>query len=70
MDLVTYDFPALSIVQVLTILGFIHASAGILAAIVAVRKGASWSRWLPMGILLGTPALVMAVRLKPKLKPK
>jgi uncharacterized membrane protein HdeD (DUF308 family) len=70
MDSVTYDFPALSIVQVLTILGLIHSSAGVLAAIVAVRKGESWSRWLPMGILLGTPALVMAVRLKPKLNPK
>ena len=67
MDSVNYDFPVLSIVQVLTILGLIHVSAGILAAIVAVRKGESWSRWLPMGILLGTPALVMAVRLKPKL---
>jgi uncharacterized membrane protein HdeD (DUF308 family) len=61
-----HDFPVLSIVQVLTILGFIHAFAGVLAAIVAVRKGESWSRWLPMGILLGTPALVMALRLKPK----
>jgi len=67
MDSVNYDFPALSIVQVLTILGLIHVSAGVLAAIVAVRKGESWSRWLPLGILLGTPALVMAVRLKPKL---
>lgn len=67
MDSVNYDFPVLSIVQVLTILGLIHVSAGVLAAIVAVRKGESWSRWLPMGILLGTPALVMAVRLKPKL---
>lgn len=66
MDSVNYDFPVLSIIQVLTILGLIHVSAGILAAIVAVRKGESWSRWLPMGILLGTPALVMAVRLKPK----
>jgi len=62
-----HDFPVLSIVQVLTILGLIHVSAGVLAAIVAVRKGESWSRWLPLGILLGTPALVMAVRLKPKL---
>ena len=66
MDSVIPDFPMLSIVQVVTILGVIHASAGVLAAIVAVRKGESWSRWLPMGILLGTPALVMAVRLKPK----
>ncbi len=66
MDSVIPDFPMLSIVQVVTILGVIHASAGVLAAIVAVQKGESWSRWLPMGILLGTPALVMAVRLKPK----
>jgi uncharacterized membrane protein HdeD (DUF308 family) len=66
MDSMIQDFPVLSIVQVLTILGFIHASAGVLAAIVAVRKGESWSRWLPMGILLGTPALLMALRLKPK----
>ena len=64
----SYDFPfGLSIVQVFTILGVIHVSGGVLAAIVAVRKGESWSRWLPMGILLGTPALVMALRLKPKL---
>jgi len=61
-----HDFPVLSIVQVLTVLGLIHVSAGVLAAIVAVQKGESWSRWLPMGILLGTPALVMAVRLKAK----
>jgi len=67
MDSMIHDFPVLSIVQVLTILGLIHVSAGVLAAIVAVRKGESWSRWLPLGILLGTPALVMAVRLKPKL---
>ena len=66
MDSMIHDFPVLSIVQVLTILGFIHTSAGVLAAIVAVRKGESWSRWLPMGILLGTPALLMALRLKPK----
>lgn len=63
----SYDLPfGLSIVQVLTILGLIHVFGGILAAIVAVKKGESWSRWLPMGILLGTPALVMALRLKPK----
>lgn len=66
MDSMIDDFPVLSTVQVLTILGFVHASAGVLAAIVAVRKGESWSRWLPMGILLGTPALVMALRLKAK----
>lgn len=63
----SYDLPfGLSIVQVLTILGLIHILGGVLAAIVAVKKGESWSRWLPMGILLGTPALVMALRLKPK----
>lgn len=66
MDSMIYDFPALSIVQVFTILGIIHVCAGVLAAIVAVNKGESWSRWLPLGILLGTPALVMALRLKPK----
>ena len=66
MDSMIHDFPVLSIVQVLTILGLIHVSAGVLAAIVAVQKGESWSRWLPLGILLGTPALVMAVRLKAK----
>ena len=66
MDSMIHDFPFLSIVQVLTIIGFVHASAGVLAAIVAVQKGESWSHWLPMGILLGTPALVMAVRLKAK----
>jgi len=66
MDSMIHDFPVLSIVQVLTVLGLIHVSAGVLAAIVAVQKGESWSRWLPMGILLGTPALVMAVRLKAK----
>ena len=61
-----HDLPFLSIVQVVMILGLVHTSIGVLAAIVAVQKGESWSRWLPMGILLGTLGLVMALRLKPK----
>jgi hypothetical protein len=43
--------------------GILHAAIGVLAAIVAVRKGRRLSWWLPIGVILGTPALVMALRL-------
>ena len=52
----------LSWIQAVTIAGIVHAGVGILATIVAMRKGESWHHWLPMSLILGTPALIMALR--------
>jgi hypothetical protein len=44
----------------------IHGLLGVTAAIVADRKGLSLRRWLVIGIIGGTPALIAALLAKPK----
>jgi hypothetical protein len=44
----------------------IHVLLGVTAAIVAERKGRSLQRWLVIGIIGGTPALIAALWAKPK----
>jgi hypothetical protein len=41
--------------------GILHTLMGLLAAIVAWRKGRQLVVWLPIGIIVGTPALLMAI---------
>jgi hypothetical protein len=55
----------LSLVQSLTIASLVHCLLGVSATIVAVRKGRDWRGWLPIGLIGGTLALVIALRLKP-----
>ena len=56
----------LSLAQSLAIAGGVHFIAGVSAAIVAMRKGKDWKWWIPIGLMAGTPALVIAVKLKPE----
>lgn len=44
----------------------IHALLGITAAIVADRKGLNLRRWIVIGLIGGTPALIAALLAKPK----
>jgi hypothetical protein len=53
----------LSLWVTLLIAGVIHAAIGSAAAIVAIQRGGRWQWWVPMGLLLGTPGLVLALRL-------
>jgi hypothetical protein len=43
--------------------GILHCTMGLVAALVAKRKGRDWSFWLPVGLIVGTPALIAAWRL-------
>ncbi len=52
----------LSLIESLTIAALVHFLVGIAATIVAVRKGRDWRWWLPIGLIGGTLALVMALR--------
>jgi hypothetical protein len=44
--------------------GLFHTAIGLVAAIIAWRKGRPLKVWLPMGIIVGTPALIMALTLR------
>ena len=56
----------LSLAQSLAIAGVIHVTVGLSAAIVAVQKGKDWKWWIPIGLIVGTPALIAAVKLDPE----
>jgi uncharacterized membrane protein YoaK (UPF0700 family) len=43
--------------------GILHFTIGAMAATIAHRKGRKLSLWLPIGLIVGTPALVAAVLL-------
>jgi hypothetical protein len=45
--------------------GLLHCAIGVVAALVAKRKGRNWGFWLPVGLIAGTPALIAAWRLTP-----
>ncbi|WP_431630620.1 hypothetical protein [Alkalinema pantanalense] len=51
---------------IIAIAGILHLVIGTVAAAIAVQKGQSWQRWLVIGWIGGTPALIAALRL-PKL---
>jgi hypothetical protein len=55
----------LSLAQSLAIAGVVHFGVGLVAAIVAVRKGRDWKWWVPIGLIGGTPSLVVAMMLIP-----
>lgn len=44
----------------------LHCIIGAIAALVAQRKGLSFSRWLVWGLIGGTIALITALLAKPK----
>jgi hypothetical protein len=54
----------LSLMASLAIAGLVHFGVGLVAAIVAVRKGRDWKWWVPIGLIGGTPALIAAINLK------
>lgn len=50
-------------IWMVTIAGIVHCLIGTVAAIVAAQKGYSLGKWLVMGWIGGTPALIVALRL-------
>ncbi|VXD11536.1 conserved exported hypothetical protein [Planktothrix serta PCC 8927] len=46
-------------------LAILHGVIGAIAAFVAQQKGRSYPRWLIIGLIGGTPALIVALLLKP-----
>jgi hypothetical protein len=44
----------------------LHCLIGITAAIVAYQKGLNLKRWIVIGIIGGTPALIAAIAAKPR----
>ncbi len=61
-------FWGLSVLQSFAIAGVLHFGIGLVAAIVAIRKGQDWQWWVPIGLIGGTPSLIAALLLKPSLK--
>ncbi|AIE75398.1 hypothetical protein D082_28700 [Synechocystis sp. PCC 6714] len=59
-------FTNLSVVTQALILGTAHCLLGLTATAIAYGKGYSLSRWLAIGLIGGTPALVAAILLKTK----
>jgi hypothetical protein len=45
--------------------GLLHCTIGIVAARMAQQKGRDLRIWLPVGLIAGTPALIVAWRLTP-----
>lgn len=43
--------------------GTLHFAIGTIAATIAQRKGRKLSVWLPLGLIMGTPALIVALLL-------
>lgn len=43
------------------ILASLHCAIGVIAALVARRKGYSFQRWLGLGLIGGTPTLFLAL---------
>lgn len=58
-------FDSLNDPSVILILAILHGVIGTIAAFVARRKGRSYPRWLIIGLIGGTPALIVALLLKP-----
>lgn len=42
-----------------------HTILGATAAIVASQKGRDWRLWVPLGLVCGTPALIVAILMEP-----
>jgi hypothetical protein len=43
-----------------------HSVLGLSAAAVAQQKGRDLKVWLPLGLICGTPALIVAILMKPE----
>jgi len=43
----------------------VHSILGLAAAAVAWQKGRDLRVWLPLGVICGTPALIVAILMKP-----
>jgi uncharacterized membrane protein HdeD (DUF308 family) len=58
-------FDSLNDPSVILILAILHGVIGTIAAFVAREKGRSYPRWLIIGLIGGTPALIVALLLQP-----
>ena len=58
-------FDSLTDPSVILTLAILHGIIGMIAAFVAQKKGRSYPRWLMIGLIGGTPALIVALLLKP-----
>ena len=54
-------FDSLNDPSVILILAILHGVIGTIAAFVAREKGRSYPRWLIIGLIGGTPALIVAL---------
>ncbi|HEY9646987.1 MAG TPA: hypothetical protein V6C88_11485 [Chroococcidiopsis sp.] len=50
--------------SVLYLMGGLHCVIGLAAAAVAHSKGRSLKLWLPLGLVCGTPSLIVALLMK------
>ncbi|MEB3356135.1 MAG: hypothetical protein VKK04_05370 [Synechococcales bacterium] len=48
----------------------LHLLIGAVGAVIAYRKGRRLDRWLVLGLIAGTPALIAALVLKPQPDPR
>jgi hypothetical protein len=59
------DLPAdVPLVPIVIAAGVLHCAIGLVAARIAQQKGRPLGLWLPIGLIVGTPALIVAWRLK------
>ncbi|WRH66397.1 MAG: hypothetical protein RSE13_22925 [Planktothrix sp. GU0601_MAG3] len=58
-------FDSLNDPSIVLTLAILHGIIGAIAAFVAQQKGRSYPRWLMIGLIGGTPALIVALLLKP-----
>ncbi|OIP68906.1 hypothetical protein [Planktothrix paucivesiculata] len=58
-------FDSLNDPSVILTLAILHGVIGAIAAFVAREKGRNYSQWLIIGLIGGTPALIVALLLKP-----
>jgi len=58
-------FDSLNNPSVILTLAILHGIIGAIAAFVAQQKGRSYPRWLIIGLIGGTPAVIVALLLKP-----
>jgi uncharacterized membrane protein len=47
----------------------LHCGVGVVAALTAQKKGFNLKRWLVFGVIVGTPALIVALLAKPRATP-
>ena len=56
---------SLNYLPVILTLAILHCIIGAIAAVIAHQKGRNFPRWLIIGLIAGTPSLIVALWLKP-----